>query len=234
MIDIHTHILPGIDDGCENFEQAIFLLNDSVNQNVTDLFLTPHRRKAFNANISEILKQYELLCSLAKKEGFNINLYYGQEIFVDRDFKKLLNDKEVIGLGGSNVLLLEFDYFKRTDIAEICYETKCKGYIPVCAHVERYDYFSVEEAVEVKDVGGFIQVNAGSLIKKIDNRAQRKKALKFFDEKLVDFVASDTHFTRGNMLASAREVIVKRYGKQMANDVFYNNAKELILDRIKG
>ena len=56
----------------------------------------------------------------------------------------------------------------------------------------------------------------------------------FFDEKLVDFVASDTHFTRSSMLANAREVITKRYGEQVANDVFYNNAKTLILDKIKG
>lgn len=233
MIDIHTHILPGLDDGCENFEQAISLLTDAVNQKVTDLFLTPHRRKVFNADESAIKKQYKLLCDMAKNKGLNINLYYGQEIFVDRDFKKLLNDKEVIGLGGSNVLLLEFDYFKRTDIAEICYETKCRGYIPVCAHVERYDYFSVEEAVEVKDVGGFIQVNAGSFVKKFA-RKEYKRALKLLNEKLVDFVASDTHFTRGNMLSSAKEVIVKRYGEQTANDVFYNNAKEIILDKIKG
>lgn len=233
MIDIHTHILPGLDDGCENFEQALSLLVDAVNQNVTELFLTPHRRKSFNADVPMIQKQYGILCSLAKQKGLNINLYQGQEIFVDKDFKKLLNDKEVLGLGGSNVLLLEFDYFKSMDIAEVCYETKCKGYIPVCAHVERYDYFSVEEAVEVKDVGGFIQINAGSLIKKLAKKEQ-KRVLRFFDEKLVDFVASDTHFTRGSMLASAREIIVKRYGEQVANDVFYNNAKALILDKIKG
>ena len=233
MIDIHTHILPGLDDGCENFEQALSLLKDAVNQNVTDLFLTPHRRKTFNADLSAIKKQYDVLCDISKNEGLNINLYYGQEIFVDRDFKKLLNDKEVIGLGGSNVLLLEFDYFKSMDIAEICYETKCRGYIPVCAHVERYDYFSVEEAVEVKDVGGFIQINSGSLIKKLAKK-EHKRALRFFDEKLVDFVASDTHFTRGSMLANAREVITKRYGEQVANDVFYNNAKALILEKIKG
>ena len=233
MIDIHTHILPGLDDGCENFEQAISLVKDAVNQNITDLFLTPHRRKSFNADFLAIKKQYDFLCELVEKEGLDINLFYGQEIFVDKDFKKLLNDKEVVGLGGSNMLLLEFDYFNSTDVAEICYETKCKGYIPICAHVERYEYFSVEEAVEVKDVGGFIQVNAGSLIKKLA-RKEYKRALKFFDEKLVDFVASDTHFTRGNMLSNAREVIVKRYGEETANDVFYNNAKEIILDKIKG
>lgn len=233
MIDIHTHILPEIDDGCENFEQAMSLVRDAVNQNITDLFLTPHRRKGFNADFLTIKKQYEALCNLVKEEGLDINLYYGQEIFVEKDFKQLLNDKELVGLGGSNILLLEFDYFKNTDIAEICYETKCRGYIPVCAHVERYEYFSVEEAVEVKDVGGFIQVNAGSLIKKLA-RKEHKRALKFFNERLVDFVASDTHFTRGNMLSSAKEVIVKRYGEETANDVFYNNAKEIILDKIKG
>lgn len=233
MIDIHTHILPGLDDGCENFEQAISLLKESVNQNVTDVFLTPHRRKAFNADFLAIKKKYDFLCELAKKENLDINLYYGQEIFVDKDFKKLLNDNELVGLGGSNVLLLEFDYFKSIDVAEICYETKRKGYIPVCAHVERYEYFSLEEAVEVKGVGGFIQVNAGSLIKKLA-RKEHKRVLKFFDEKLVDFVASDIHFTRDNMLSSAKEIIVKRYGEQIANDVFYNNAKKIILDKIKG
>ena len=233
MIDIHTHILPGLDDGCENFEQAISLLVDAKSQGVTDLFLTPHRRKSFSADLSAIKEKYDILCNRVKEQNIELNLYFGQEIFVDKDFKKLLDNNEFIGLGGSNVLLLEFDYFKYIDVAEICYETKRKGYIPICAHAERYDYFSVNDAEEVKDVGGYIQVNAFSLIKKLAKK-QYKKAVKLFDDNLVDFVSSDTHFSRGSMIQKAREFVVKRYGEKIASDVFYNNAKQLILDKIKG
>ena len=233
MIDIHTHILPGLDDGCENLEQALFLLKEAKNQGVTDLFLTPHRRMYYNADMALIKEKYQLVCEKAKEEGIDVNLYYGQELFVDKNFKKVLLDKEVVGLGGSNILLLEFDYFKNTDIAEVCYEAKCMGYIPICAHAERYNYFTIEDAVEVKDVGGLIQINAGSLIKKLA-RKEYKKAVKLFDEKLVDFVASDTHFTRENKLLSAKEFVAKRYGEKMASDVFINNAREIILDKIKG
>lgn len=231
MIDIHSHILPGVDDGCADFGQALSMAKTALSQGVTDVILTPHYRMFYNVSFSELKERFDVLKEKLKQEAVPINLYLGQEIFVDKDFKENLRNGKVTGLGGTNVLLLEFDYHKFVDIPEIVYEIKSMGFKPICAHVERYSYFTVDQAYEVKEEGGYIQVNAGSLFKKLAKK-EFKVTDKLFEEGLVDFVASDVHFARENLMGKAYEVVSKRYGESVAKTVFETNAREIILKDI--
>ena len=227
MIDIHAHVLPLIDDGSASLEQSLKILKTAVEQGVTDVIATPHLRGEYNASPEKIKDELNAFYHKVKESGINVNLYPGQEIFIDGDYKKLFSSNSVLGLNQTKYVLLEFDYFEDFDIAEVVYELKTMGYVPVIAHFERYSYAGIEVAEEVKALGGLIQVNAESLVGK-DKRSYLKKVKKLFNEGLVDFVASDVHDFRENMLLKAFNFVSKKFGKATAQAVFNENAKMII------
>ena len=107
------------------------------------------------------------------------------------------------------------------------YELKRKGFISIVAHIERYVSADLEVALEVKNLGGYIQVNAESIVGET-KRFYKKFIKKLFKNGLVDFVSSDIHYDRMNYMSQARRYVEKKFGKQTAEDVFINNAKMII------
>ena len=227
MIDLHTHILPGIDDGSDNLQTSINMVKHAVSQGVTDIFFTPHYRDLFNPSVEEINQAYNNLKNELNNQGIVVNTYLGQEIFVDKEIKTLLNEKKVLTLNGTKYVLIEFDLNHRNDIANMVYEVKIAGYIPIVAHLERYYYSTMEIAREVKGYGALIQVNAGSIVGR-HKRDYKKMVKGLFKEGLVDFVASDVHSNRENMLLESYNYVSKKFGKEVANAVYNENAKKII------
>ncbi len=225
MIDIHSHILPCVDDGSESIANSLKMLSDLCEQGVTDVFLTPHHRFNFDKSPEELSSEFEKFKAVAKAE-LPINLYLGQEIFVEENIKSLVGENKVLSMNGSEYILLEFSYSQQTDISEIVYELSAMGKKPIIAHVERYSYLTIDDIYDIKNEGGLIQVNADAVISK--NRAIKKLIKKLFKEDLIDFVASDYHFERQLCIKEAFELVKKKFGEQMALEVFENNAKNLI------
>jgi len=227
MIDLHTHILPRLDDGSDNLQTSINMVKDAVAQGVTDIFFTPHYRDRFTPSVEEINQAYEQLKSELNAQDIKVNTYLGQEVFVDKQTKTLLKENKVLTLNGTKYVLIEFDLNHRNDIANMVYEIKIAGYIPVVAHLERYYYSTMDIAREVKEYGALIQVNAGSIVGK--HKRDYKKMIKgLFKEGLVDFVASDVHSDRENMLLESYNYVCKKFGKDIANAVYNENAKKII------
>lgn len=227
MIDLHTHILPGIDDGSDNLQTSINMVKHAVSQGVTDIFFTPHYRDLFNPSVEEINQAYDNLKNELNVQGITVNTYLGQEIFVDKEIKTLLKENKVLTLNGTKYVLIEFDLNHRNDIASMVYEVKIAGYIPIVAHLERYYYSTMDIAREIKGYGALIQVNAGSIVGR--HKSDYKKMVKgLFKEGLVDFVASDVHSSRENMLLESYNYVSKKFGKEIANAVYNENAKKII------
>lgn len=227
MIDIHAHILPEVDDGSKCFSQSVDMLSASAAMGVTDVILTPHYRKEYKLDkqlIVDAFNQFELS---VKKEGVPIRLYLGQEIYVNSEMKSLISQQKLLTINNTNFVLVEFDFENKKDICETVYELVSLGYKPIVAHIERYFYADIDVAFEIKELGGFIQINAPSVVQK-----QSRKVLKFVKQllknDLVDFVASDVHYMRENCMKKAYELIKKKYGEQMAERIFVLNAKQLI------
>ena len=114
---------------------------------------------------------------------------------------------------------------RETDIVETVYGLITKGFIPIVAHIDRYFYADVETAREVKDIGGLVQINAGTVC---NSGGQRRKAFAMIKEGLVDFVASDVHSKRVNYMEKAYKIVKKKFGDETANKLFNENAKILI------
>ena len=225
MVDIHSHILPMVDDGSKSLECSLALVKQEVELGVTDIICTPHYRSSFNKTPTELQDAFESFKSKVKENGIPVNLYLGQEIFVNNDIKKLLKENSVLTMNGTDYILIEFDFTRYQEISEIVYELKMMGYKPIVAHPERYSYIDLEEVYEIKKLGGYIQVNAESIV---NRRGPFKFVKQMFKEGFVDFVASDIHAERVNLLAEAERIVCKKFCKDARDVVFDVNPKRII------
>ena len=228
MIDIHTHLIPKIDDGSPDMDASIKLVREMVNIGITDAICTPHFRKPYNETPEVTIERFNQLKAAVSAENLPIKLYLGQEIYCKPgEYKKLISDENVLPMNGSKFILLEFDFEVYADIADIVYEVKAMGYKPIVAHIERYSYMTDEDVYEIKKVGGLIQVNASSVIGSVGRRI-KKTVKKLYKNGFVDFVASDIHVGRNNDMLKAYEYVRKKFGEDAAEVTFNQNAKRIL------
>lgn len=229
MIDIHAHVIFAVDDGAKTIEESIKILEDAIEQGITDIICTPHFRFGmFETRSAKCIEQFHVLEEEVKKRGLNINLYLGREVYYTKKSASMVERKHLLHLNQTKNVLMEFSYNEYTEIADIVYNLKCKGYRAVIAHIERYNYIKdIEDVYEIKSMGALIQVNA-STICNADGSKQRRTVFKYIKAGLVDFVASDIHFKRINYMKKAYMIIQKKFGKDVAEKLFCENAKFLI------
>lgn len=224
MIDIHTHILPYIDDGSKTMDASLSMLKKEEELGVTDIFLTPHYMKSRNylSPAKDNLAVYEQLVEEAKNAGIHIRLHLGNEIYYRLESVSDLRNKTVLPLGNTKKVLLEFHPTQEDeDIAEAIHNMKALGYVPIIAHIERYEYLKMTDYPLIRKMGALIQVNAGSLLGVLGDKA-KKLALKLIKMNLVDFIASDIHDFRVNYMAEAYQMIEKKFSKDTADKLFHN------------
>ena len=225
MTDIHSHVLPLVDDGSNFYEKSFEMLEHAKKLGVDKMVLTPHYKKGvYDLPAQKIIERYKDFCEKVKERGIEIKLYLGQEIAFSPSFYEQLKSGEYLTLNGEKFVLIEFDYFEPCDISDCVYNVKAMGYTPVIAHVERYLYLSNQNVIELKNEGALIQVNSISVTGR-HGRKLKKKALSLIKLGLVDFIASDVHYGRKNDLDLGYKIIKHRFGKAVADDLFENNAK---------
>lgn len=230
MIDIHSHIIPNVDDGSSSINASINLLRDAINEGITDIICTPHyRNHMFETSVDEIKKQFNNLVLEVKNNDLPVNLYLGQEIYLRRpkSLSEYYRDGKLMTMNNTNWLLLEFSYTNDIDISEVVYNAKLSGFNSIIAHIERYEYVDIDQAIEIKNSGAMIQVNASSINGKYGFKIKRR-VMKLIKNDLVDIVSSDIHETRENGMAKAYNIITKKFGTEMANKLFKENARKLI------
>ncbi|MDD3170805.1 MAG: hypothetical protein PHO86_00625, partial [Bacilli bacterium] len=167
MVDIHSHIIPFIDDGSKTMEGSIALIEEAIKQGITDIICTPHYRpKMFEVDHEKTEKTFFQLQDATKDK--NIRLYLGQEIYCKRidSLLEILQNKKVFTMNNTNYLLLEFPYTDYVDISEIVYVMSIRKYQPIVAHIERYEYVKITDIQEIRKNGGLIQVNSSSIVGK--------------------------------------------------------------------
>lgn len=225
MIDIHSHILHCVDDGSHNMEQSLAMLSEEARQGVTDVVLTPHYRADYLTKTDNILAKFSELKTRAEQAGINVKLYLGQEIFAFEDIVKAIKEGNVLTINGGKHVLVEFSLKHVSDISETVYVLKENGFIPIVAHIGRYFYANVQTAREVKELGGLIQINAKSVC---GSFIYRRKAFAMIKAGLVDFVASDVHHNRKNLMQKAYKKVERKFGKATADKLFTENAKAIL------
>ncbi len=197
-VDIHSHLIPGIDDGSKRMEDSISMILSLKSLGYKKLIITPHIKSDQFPNSIEIIKDgfFKLVGELLER-GIDMEIEVGAEYFVDEHFYALLRAKDILTFG-KNYLLFEFSYYTPPrDLRNLIHEIKLAGYIPVLAHPERYAYFhdDFSKYEELKEWGVLFQININS-ISGYYSKAPQTIVKKLIKNSMVDFVGSDTHHKR--------------------------------------
>lgn len=232
LFDIHCHLVPYVDDGARNMDEAVKMLKMEYSQGVRYIIVTPHfRRGMFETPMEKILHYFLKLRETAKKIG--IQLFLGCEYHVEPGMVKVLNAKERPCMASSHYVLAEFGYEADTVFMyDQLQNLLAGGYRPIIAHIERYPNICGEWDFlkEITDLGAMIQVNAGSIVG--DNgRGAKRFCRKLMKEDLLHFVGTDAHRMdiRRPMLEPCVNYIIRKMGKDYARQIFVENPKKIVI-----
>ncbi len=195
MIDLHTHVLPGIDDGPETIEDSVELARAAVAAGTRTLIATPHVSWAYPNDANTIGERVDELRARLDAEGIALELRAGAELAMTRLVDMDAEELQPLGLGGGNWLLVEPPFSPTiTGLAPLIYELQRQGREILLAHPERCPAFHREPETlrELVNRGVLTSVTAGSLVGRFGGEV-RRFALRMAREHLIHNVASDTH-----------------------------------------
>jgi len=196
--DIHSHLIPGIDDGSQSIEESIDLIRELVNLGYRKIITTPHiMGDHYRNNIQIIRDGLERVKEEVAKQGIEVHLEAASEYYIDDHFMNLLEKKEILSFG-DNYVLVETNAINYTElIRNAFWQMGLNGYKPIFAHPERYSYLwnDFDRYHEFKDMGIHMQINLVSLSGFYSPQV-KDIAERLIDENLVDFIGTDTHEMR--------------------------------------
>ena len=200
MIDIHSHILPGIDDGSPDLFETIKMAEMSVQSGVTKMVATPHcnipgsYKNYFGENYINV---FNMAKNALERENVPLELLPGMEVYVTENVPELIKDGKIMPINKSHYILIEFNFNEDPDFVnymiERIREVNAK---PLIAHAERYKFIqnNVDMLRQWKKNKIVVQMNKGSFQGRFGHGA-KETAFTALDENLVDVIASDTHGT---------------------------------------
>ena len=201
MIDIHSHIIAGIDDGSKDIEMTINMLKKAEKSGTTDIIATPHfMRGRFEVEYNEVLKKVEELKEISRENNIDINIYAGQEVYYSKNILEYYNDKMIGTINNTKYMLIELPMleFNIDEVINTIYELQIRGITPIIAHPERYKPFIKKPSMInalIKE-GMLFQLNAGSIAGNF-GKDVKKTAQKFLEHNVYSFIGSDAHRDRG-------------------------------------
>ncbi|MEE1012200.1 MAG: CpsB/CapC family capsule biosynthesis tyrosine phosphatase [Acutalibacteraceae bacterium] len=235
MVDIHCHILPGFDDGSDNFEESLRMARIAAGGGTKAIIVTPH------CNISSSHKNYfdklyvdnfKELKARIKEQRIPLEIYPGHEIFATDDMIDPIKKKRLLTLCNSDYPLIEFAFKERSDsVYRKLRLLVAEGLTPIVAHPERYAFVAEDRSssLRLKKIGCLLQLNKGSLKNKFgDNAYAISQAL--IRHELADFVASDAHspYMRTPYLADAYEIVCDLHSEQYADILLKSNPQKVL------
>ncbi|WP_260284813.1 tyrosine-protein phosphatase [Peribacillus aracenensis] len=236
MIDIHCHILPGMDDGSADMKESLNMARKAVEAGITHLFATPHHLNEKYVNVkSNIIDRAVRLNESLQEANIPLTIHLGQEVRIHRDIFTSLEKEEILTLDDNGTyILLELPSGKvPTYTLEVIYELLLKGITPIIVHPERNKELIANHKLlfELVQEGALTQITSGSIIGNFGKSIQSfsKKIIK---HNLAHFIATDAHNigSRGFTLQQAYETITKTYGIQRTY-YFKENAEQLLNDQ---
>ena len=225
ICDIHTHILPGVDDGAQTIGQALRMLNNAVASDVEYLAVTPHCNRPDALGSADLQQTFQALCR--ESAHIPVKLALGAEVHVTDDLPMLLGQNLFPTINGSRYLLTEFPFWwKASAFVPMLEQILDLGYVPVVAHPERYEslWEAPDQVYTWLDMGCHIQLTADSIVGKCGTRPQ-KCAAYLLKNGLACTVASDAHGmdSRNNNLLEVQSYLSLYYSRQCARALLWEN-----------
>ena len=229
MIDIHSHLLYNVDDGSKNIDESVKIIKNLISQGITDIILTPHYIN-YSEYTSTKKENQEKLKEL-QKQIKDVNLYLGNEIYIDEEISNLIKNNEISPLNDTKYLLIELPMSGENDkYRDIFLDLMNEGYKVILAHPERYitfqkDFSKVEEMI---NIGVLLQCNIGSILKQYGRKA-KKTFIKILKSGYVSYIGTDIHHEIDyNIIKKAQAKMQKYVDEKTIEDIFINNAKKML------
>jgi protein-tyrosine phosphatase len=222
LIDIHSHLLPGVDDGSPTVEVSIPVLRNFAASGVRTVVCTPHL-EASRAATAPYERYAEILETLRRRAPAGLNLALGWEIMLDTPRADLRSPR--LSLGGSTAVLVEFSHGGAPPTAaDELFRQRMSGIVPVLAHAERYWGTTPERVEEWRSVGAVIQIDSAALH---GHGRTRNLAVELLERGLVDVIASDNHGD-SRSIATARDWLLEMGADEQASLLTDTNASRLL------
>ncbi len=196
--DMHSHLIPGIDDGAKDLKESVELVKELKRLGFKKLITTPHIMSDYYRNTPEnILSGLSEVRDALAFEGIEMELEAAAEYYFDDGLIRKLDNEQLLTFSGKH-LLFEISYINCPDnINEVVFKMQVQGYKPVLAHPERYPFWhnNFEKYHEFHDLGVLLQLNINSLSGYYGHEAKRT-AERMIDEGIIDLVGTDCHHQR--------------------------------------
>lgn len=233
MIDIHSHILPFVDDGAKNMDEAMDMAKIACESGTSTIFATPHyiENEGYN-NCEENLKILNRLNMELKERNIDINVLLGNELFIIYDVIRLIDSNEIATLNNTKYLLIEFPRLDMPIYVEnLIYNLRLKGIIPIIAHPERYVKVIEDPNILYNFVtkGALCQINLPSLNGRYGEKVKETAEI-LVKHNMIHFVGSDAHSTRKATpdVRDSVKILQSLIGSEKANELLVENPEKLI------
>ena len=196
IVDMHSHVLPGIDDGAQTPAESIILIKKMMALGIKKIIATPHIMADYYRNTAETINTaLAVLNDELNREKIDIVVEAAAEHYFDETFEGRINDGKLMVMG-DNYVLFEFSFIsKPPNVVPVIQKLNELGYKPILAHPERYPYMDIEQFRALREWGLLLQLNTISLTGYYGKDA-KKLAEQLIDQQLVDFISSDMHHLR--------------------------------------
>lgn len=236
VVDMHCHIVPGIDDGPSTLEESMAMVQIAYEEGIRRIVVTPHNKPGKFPNTYDTIKEKtKVLYRAIKEAGIDMKLYLGCEHFFEYDFPDKLLEGNLMTMGGrGHYVLVEFmpsDDWDR--IRDAVQRIRMSGYKPLIAHVERYMEVvkNIDRVKELIDMGAYIQMNANTIASPADH-AQKKFVKQMLKHKYLHFVGTDAHSSshRAPRMQKCLSVLIKAYGEGGARRILHHHPYQMMKD----
>ncbi|WP_297423600.1 CpsB/CapC family capsule biosynthesis tyrosine phosphatase [Clostridium sp.] len=229
MVDIHSHIIPGIDDGAKDLEMTLEMLRNAEKEGTKELVATPHYLLEYGeATIDEVKKYIQEINTLLEEEKINIKVYSGQEVYFTDKIIDYYLQGSIGTINDSRYMLIELDMHKFDEnIFNILYELQVREIVPIIAHPERYNYFREKPVMINKFIneGYLFQVNAGSIEGKFGETVKRTANI-FLDNNIYNFIGSDAHNINNRNTGLEKALVLVK--DSINKDIFKESSKKML------
>ena len=235
MIDIHTHVLPGVDDGADSMDTALELLLLSAQSGVDCVVTTPHCNvpdEFDNFASPDLERLWMRLDREARRAEIPVELCRGMEVFATPELPELLSEGRVWTLNGTKYFLTEFSFDEDPDFCmDILKECAARGFRPIIAHPERYFFVQNDPQIAFEwCVSGFgLQLNKGSLLGRFGSGPERTANM-LTDHGLAACVASDAHspYRRSTYMTEIWDYLTEHFGEDYAQLLLTENPGRIL------
>lgn len=233
MVDIHSHLIPNVDDGSKSVEETFMLIKEADRAGITDIILTPHYIvNSYEQNANTLILLKDKLQQILDKDKINVKLHIGMEVYITDNLIDLLKQNKLLTLANSKYLLMELPLNTHVQYEDIIiFKLIENNIIPIIAHPERYKFVQEDPSKvrELIDSGCLIQSNIGSILGIYGKKA--KKTIKYLlKNDLINFIATDTHRkdTIYPLLKKATKKIEKIIGKEKTEELIKINPQKIL------